>query len=129
MTFVERLGPRLICKGRSSDFDYVVAANGMGFRCGYVCIPPGHPWYAKHYDDISADCHGGLTFSETLADGHWIGFDCAHSGDAQDPSLEFRTRMMDSGVIRTTEYVVEQCVGLCTQAAAHPLFERELEEL
>ena len=37
-----------------SDFDYkgyrcVVVFNDMGFRCGYVGVPEGHPLYGKEY--------------------------------------------------------------------------------
>jgi hypothetical protein len=35
-----------------------------GFANGYVGVPEKHPWFAKNYDDISCDCHGGLTYSE-----------------------------------------------------------------
>lgn len=39
-----------------SDFKYkgyrcVVIFGGMGFRCGYVGIKPGHPLYKKEYTD------------------------------------------------------------------------------
>ncbi len=52
-----------------------------GHLCGYVKIPKDHPYYKKGYDDIQIDAHGGLTFSEWDSSAHWIGFDCAHSGD------------------------------------------------
>jgi hypothetical protein len=61
--------------------------------CGYVGLPPGHPDYGKHYDDVEVDVHGGLTYSERC-DGlvchrsddeapalWWLGFDCAHWQD------------------------------------------------
>jgi hypothetical protein len=63
----------------------------MKHRCGYVRVPPSHPWHGKFYDDIDADVHGGLTFAAiepcTHEDGigWWIGFDCAHLGDSQFP--------------------------------------------
>lgn len=39
-----------------------------GALCGYVAIPPGHPWHGKDHDDIheadpDLEVHGGLTFS------------------------------------------------------------------
>ena len=39
--------------------------------------------------DILFDVHGSITFSGKLKDtkGWWIGFDCNHSGDAQDVSI------------------------------------------
>lgn len=36
----------------------------MKHLCGYLAVPEGHPWYGKHYGDIGADVHGGLTYSE-----------------------------------------------------------------
>ena len=54
---------------------------------GYVKIIPSHKDHGKGYDDIDVSVHGGLTFSETILsgdewpEGHWVGFDTAHSGD------------------------------------------------
>lgn len=60
-------------------------------RCGYAEIPEGHPAHGKGYDELPGEwherVHGGLTFSGRV-DGRWFaGFDCAHVGDAPDPSL------------------------------------------
>ena len=76
--------------------------------------------------DLLFDVHGGITFSGELRDfkGYWIGFDCAHSGDAKDFSLmgekekeiwkDFSIR--DFGeVIRTTDYVEKECKSLINQ--------------
>lgn len=66
----------------------VVMNRENGNRCGYVRVPLGHADYGKQYDDVGVDVHGGLTFDalEPCAhedgQGHWFGFDCAHSGDA-----------------------------------------------
>lgn len=66
----------------------------MKHRCGYVRIPPGHSWHGKGCEEIDANVHGGLTFAEIEpcehADGigFWIGFDCAHAGDACVPEGE-----------------------------------------
>lgn len=71
----------------------VVQAREHGHRCGYVRLPPTHPQYQEHYDNFDVSVHGGLTFSdiepciEEDGTGWWIGFDCAHSGDAMyDPN-------------------------------------------
>lgn len=45
-----------------------------GYANGYVAIPPEHPMYGKHYDDVNVNIHGGLTFGEKIA---------------QDPNLEW----------------------------------------
>lgn len=68
--------------------------------CGYVGVPPGHPWHGKKYDDVTqkdgnyVEVHGGLTYADKCQgpichiakpgepdDLWWLGFDCAHSGD------------------------------------------------
>lgn len=67
----------------------------MGHLCGYVGVPPGHPWHGDPFDDWSddapnkqPDCHGGVTYGgerpprgEGPGQHWWVGFDCAHSGD------------------------------------------------
>ncbi len=110
-----------LAEGIHEGFAYCVYHNGIGYRCGYVCIPVGHPWHHLGYDNIQADCHGGLTYadSDSETDDYWIGFDCAHSGDAQDPTLG--ARYMDhwtGGEIRSQEYVEQECRSLCEQAKA-----------
>lgn len=80
----------------------IARRNRSGAWCGYVGVPPGHPWHGKHYDavyDFEGDyleVHGGLTYSDKCRpdigichvpepgesdDFHWLGFDCAHSCD------------------------------------------------
>lgn len=60
-----------------------------GWGNGYIGVPPEHPWFNEHYDNISVNIHGGLTYSEDhpplyKLDGYWwLGFDCNHSGDNQ----------------------------------------------
>lgn len=113
-------------QGEHAGYRWIVMQNSMGFRCGYVGIPVGHPWHGKGYDDIDADVHGGLTFANPgEGDSHWLGFDCAHYGDAPDPELpgtkelpdSFRARLYGSGVVRDQVYVEAQCRSLCEQAA------------
>lgn len=73
----------------------VVLAREAGHRCGYVRVPPTHPVHGKKYDAVDVDVHGGLTFAEIEpckehedGQGWWLGFDCAHSGDAYcDPDV------------------------------------------
>lgn len=65
-----------------------------GAWCGYVGVPPGHPWHGLGYDYVDADAHGGLTYADACRgpvchvpapgepdDVWWLGFDCAHAGD------------------------------------------------
>lgn len=70
--------------------------NGIqhGYACGYIGVPPEHPWYGKHYDDISSEAinvHRGLTWAGNEVPNQpecrperglwWLGFDTAHGGD------------------------------------------------
>jgi hypothetical protein len=75
----------------------LIVRNGRsGNLCGYVGVPPGHPWHGKADSEaysLDVEVHGGVTYGAACA-GHvchvaqpgesepwWIGFDCAHSGD------------------------------------------------
>lgn len=115
----------VLSEGEHEGFQFVTVHNTMGYRCGYIRVPKGHPWHGKDYDDISADVHGGLTFAEPDLpcdkpgedDAYWIGFDCAHYGDAQDPNLPAEHRVNHGGIIKTTAYVEAECRKLCEQAA------------
>lgn len=83
--------------------------------------------------NISLDClfdvHGGITFANKLQKyrGWWIGFDCAHLGDAKDTSIMSKKykkfykkypklcSFSDNETIRTTEYVETECKSLIDQ--------------
>lgn len=75
------------------NFRCVVIFNGRtGNRCGYVGIPKDHRLAGAEYDAVDEliDVHMGFTYSgdggdyPVESDLCWIGFDCAHYGDAQD---------------------------------------------
>jgi len=64
--------------------------------------------------EIYFDVHGSLTYSDNLKgypiDGEsnwWIGFDCAHEGDASCSSID--------GIHRTLSYVEKECEALAQQ--------------
>ncbi len=121
----------VLAEGTHAGHEWVVVHNGMGYRCGYVKVEPGHPWHGKDdsqlYDEGKApEVHGGITFAQADVpcdkggpdNGWWLGFDCAHSMDAQDPSLPTEHYMRScGGMIRDQKYVEEQCRNLCVQAA------------
>ena len=78
---------------KHDGFDCMIVRNSLGNLCGYVGVKEGHPWFGKDYNDVDAEVHGGLTYSDYCA-GHichpddesggktfWLGFDCAHLGD------------------------------------------------
>jgi hypothetical protein len=137
----------LLARGTREGLWWEVTVNTMGYRCGYVRVPRGHPWHGRDYDAVRAEVHGGLTFSEPdlyrgcLCDGWWLGFDCAHYGDAPDPELRgYACRAghyshVTPGIVRTTAYVTAQCEHLADQALqaepelrARALTARELAE-
>lgn len=137
------LYPELVLsKGEHLGYEWVVTTNGMGYRCGYVRVPVGHPWHGGDWESISASVHGGITYARPdMAcnkggedNAWWVGFDCGHAFDAPDLSLPFvneegerhakraaeihREFKSTNYVIRTQEYVEEECKSLCEQACA-----------
>ncbi len=111
----------LLALGEQDGFVFEVVGNGLGYRCGYLRVLPGHPWYGKDCDAIDATVHGSLTYAEydTLLPAYWIGFDCAHYLDAPDPALPGYSKAWDigGGQVRSTEYVIAECRALARQAA------------
>lgn len=127
----------VLAAGTHAGHEWMIVHNGMGYRCGYVKVTPGHPWHGLGYSDIEAEVHGGLTFAEPdkpcgkggADDGWWLGFDCAHGGlDAPDPELPgSHSRYVDTELIlawlrnretvKDTAYVQAECRLLCEQAA------------
>lgn len=93
--------------------------DGMRFLCGYLAVPPGHPWNGQAYDAIDANVHGGLTFAgqpnwrvRPAPDGWWwVGFDCAHYLDA------FLVESKMPGVRRDEAFVRSELASLAAQAA------------
>jgi hypothetical protein len=59
--------------------------SSTGWGCGYVGVPPGHPWHGLGEPNVQI--HGGITWSDSHLPGEppdgnwWIGFDTAHGGD------------------------------------------------
>jgi hypothetical protein len=83
---------------------------------------------------ILFDVHGGITYSEggkksrypVESDLWWFGFDCGHYGDGIDISImsdkykeiNIKYSLFDEGVIRTTEYCIQECESLADQLKA-----------
>lgn len=79
---------------QEGDFACLMIRNTLGNWCGYVGVPPGHPFHGKQYDDVDVRVHCGLTYSDECK-GHvchtpepgqpdnvwWFGFDFAHLYD------------------------------------------------
>lgn len=100
--------------------------------CGYVGIPPGHPWYGKGYSDLpDVDVHGGVTYAEVgqgeicLGPGEsddlwWIGFDCLHHMDLALFDLALSGDNLglarSGGTYRDLAYVQNETKRLANQA-------------
>lgn len=100
---------------RSDGVPCLVQRSPLGAWCGYVGVPPGHPWFGKAFDLCSTDLsgvvvepsvHGGVTYAAACAPEHgichvpapgepddlwWVGFDCAHAGDVS-PGMDAALR-------------------------------------
>jgi hypothetical protein len=113
---------------RSHGFPCIInRVEELGHLCGYVGVPAGHPWHGKHYVDVPADVHGGLTYSDKCNDAichvpnpgesddvWWLGFDCAHFGDLSPGLQKHFTRI--SGTYRDISFVTSECERLAAQA-------------
>lgn len=108
----------------------------MGNWCGYVGVPPKHPYFGKDYNDVDPDVHGGLTYANECAGNichvsenenlYWFGFDCAHCYDLV-PGMratlrkamfpETRDEAEKNDVYRDVEYVTAETKKLAEQLA------------
>lgn len=106
----------------------LIVRNRMGGLCGYVGVPPGHPWHGKEMDDVDAEVHGGITYAAPCAEGGaichvplpgepesvwWVGFDCVHLDDYAPG--EGRQMEMD-GTYKPLAYVRAEVESLAQQA-------------
>lgn len=119
----------------------------LGAWCGYVAIPPGHPWHGADYCDLEvyAAHGGGLTFAGPCDPGegpdqichvpmpgepddvYWIGFDCGHATDVAPAMVAYNRRhgltwmsALDETVgatYKTLEYVKTICTLVAYEVA------------
>lgn len=117
----------------------IIERNQLGAWCGYVAVPPGHPWHGVDYDNVGAQVHGGLTYAEPCqgsvchvplpgeADGvWWLGFDCSHWDDLQPAMRAHRDTiakfglpplsMGERGTYRDQAWVMRETESLAEQA-------------
>ena len=109
----------------------LIVRNQLGALCGYVGVPPGHPYYEKDYNDVDVEVHGGLTFADHCHEGGkichvplpgepekvwWLGFDCCHGWD-QAPGM-MRFGGFRDGSYKNVQYVTNQCEDLARQIFA-----------
>ncbi len=115
-------------------FPGLILRNSMGGLCGYLAVPPGHPWHGKDYQDIGAYCHGGLTYSGECRgnichvpqpgepdDVWWVGFDCVHSMDvvpSHNKLFPGEAYAITGSRYRDVGYVTREIESLARQAKA-----------
>jgi hypothetical protein len=114
----------------AAGFPAITLRSGIiGALCGYVGVPPGHPWHGKYEDDIECEVHGGLTYASECGgevchvarpgeseDLWWVGFDCAHAFD-YSPGLDGgRLPPLACSTYKNLAYVKNECERLAAQA-------------
>jgi hypothetical protein len=85
----------------ATGLDCLAHRNQMGAWCGYVGVPPGHPWHGREPHCVPLSrvwAHGGVNFAgpdragaahaygltggpDRSDDLWWVGFDCGHADD------------------------------------------------
>lgn len=104
----------------------IVRVPHSGHLCGYVGVDSSHPYFGKEYGECNVDVHGGLTYSDKCQGSichipepgmpdevWWLGFDCAHLGDAC-PCYDYR-RIGPMDHYRSVEYVKRETESLARQ--------------
>lgn len=85
---------------------------------GYIYVEESHPWYLKSYLDISANVHGGLTYTNMVGDMWKLGFDTGHYGDLVPRYLLIKNMPTShTDVYKDWNYVKNQLDNLSQQAA------------
>lgn len=129
-----------------AGYHCLILRNNLGAWCGYVAVPPGHPWHGQKYDDVPASVHGGLTFASECHgdichvpapgepdDVWWVGFDCGHYNDLMPGMVALEATVLKDiqtfgaeeglaarwrGEYRTQDYVTSETQELAIQARA-----------
>lgn len=94
-------------------FALLIVRGPRGPLCGYVGLPPGHPYHGADWTKCDVDAPGGLTYAAPCAEGghichvarlgetdevYWLGFDCGHSWDYA--GMTTREHEGDDGTLR-----------------------------
>jgi len=128
---------------RHAGFVCLIHRNGSGALCGYVGVPPGHPWHGKSDSDVHSMCdeinvNGGLTYANECSPPlchvpepgepehlWWLGFDCGHCNDVSPSMVKWerdRGRERSSSSMgetyKTISYVRFDTKGLAELAAS-----------
>jgi hypothetical protein len=112
----------------------LIVRGPIGALCGYVAVPPGHPWHGVDYEKVDAPAHGGLTYSDRCqengfvchtpqegepAEVWWLGFDCAHANDLSPAYMALGARLrFQWQTYRDLAYVRREVERLADQALA-----------
>lgn len=115
-------------------FPCLIVRQDESWLCGYVGIPPTHPYYGKDIEDNELkfmQVHGKITLSEasqqsndpravchqllpTTDDYWWLGFDCSHSEDVFPIILTVYT-FQNTASYKNLEFVKNQVEYLAQQ--------------
>jgi len=118
------------CEWRYDGFPCLIVRGSVGALCGYVAVPPGHPWHGAHCDSVDVAVHGGLTYSGRCGgnichepmpgeshDAYWLGFDCAHFGDVLPALARVDGRpFFDGMTYKDMRFVIVEVEKLARQA-------------
>lgn len=115
-------------------FACILHRGSMGSWCGYVAMPPGHPWHKEQYDQVPARVHGGLTYGRECMgdvchvpkpgesdDVWWLGFDCSHGWDIVPAMAQINADIgfsfiLKDAIYRDQKYAMNECKRLAAQA-------------
>jgi len=91
MIYKSTLEREVLERGKYKGYEFEIISYGT-HPCAYVCVPVGHPFYEKPYDEVDVDCHWGCTYSQRREDGKWwIGWDYAHFEDYSGVNLLYES--------------------------------------
>ncbi len=120
-------------------FPCIIHRVQSGSLCGYVAVPPGHPWHGVDYGAYpdgrplpDPDVHGGITYARKCMgaichvpkpgdpdDVWWLGFDHAHLYDLSPAYAASGGGYYDPmASYKTLEFVKRGCESLAEQAKA-----------
>ena len=89
-----------------------VARSNVGTLCGYVIVPPGHPWHLLHKSCVPGDVNADWG---QHADGlTWFGFDCNHDWNYGPRSEDHGSGFRRYVTIREARRMVEELAAALT---------------
>jgi hypothetical protein len=122
---------------RHEGFACLIVRGPLGNLCGYVGVPPAHPWHGKGCNDVDVSVHCGLTYADACQGDichvaqpgepdelFWFGFDCAHYLDVVPELVKLTPQLYEwatgplgrSAVYRDLAYMRAEVEQLAEQA-------------